>query len=364
MVKNICFFSAGFAFNRLNRLKYYEEIFGDDTNIFLYTTEKYSKNEKENYQYKWNGLKKTNIVVGKYDFLLPFRIRKFCKEENIDVITNLGAFPSAFFLLLATLFIRTSYYVNLYGGLYLIGQAKIRLYVRIALFEVLLLFSKKAISVDVGDANLFKRLNGFSNTLRNKVYFLAAPVDETLFSPRKKSVARKKAGLPKQKKIVISVGRISWGKCSDLLIDLIKQNPEVYFVIVGRAIDPAFAKLRCKNFEYHPVKNSEELVEYYSAADIGFFMHRQHGAGLGQTTGESLACGTPAVVPFRRGVPQAKGVFQIAISKEAANAVVRDFLQEPDKEKFNNAARKYCISNLSRTRWKRDYRNVYLDKGE
>ena len=36
----------GFAFNRLNRLKYYEKIFSEETELYLFTTDKYKGKEK------------------------------------------------------------------------------------------------------------------------------------------------------------------------------------------------------------------------------------------------------------------------------------------------------------------------------
>src|SRR3989344_5524731 len=101
MKKNICFFSIGFAFNRLVRLKYYENIFPNDVNIFLFTTNKYSGNEKTNYQYQWSGLKRTKIIVEEYNPLkIFFNFRKFCKDNNIDRVINLGfhnSWPLLFF---------------------------------------------------------------------------------------------------------------------------------------------------------------------------------------------------------------------------------------------------------------------------
>jgi len=94
-MKKICFFSVGFAFNRLVRMRFYEKIFPKNVEMFLFTTNKYEGREKEKYQYKWD-LKRTKIITAEYHPLkLPFALRKFCIENEIDRVINIGNWRGA-----------------------------------------------------------------------------------------------------------------------------------------------------------------------------------------------------------------------------------------------------------------------------
>jgi len=85
-------------------MRYYEKIFPKDAKLFLFTTDKYEGAEKKNYQFQWD-LKHTKIHVEKYDLKqLPFKLRKFCEENKIDRLFNIGYYMSCFILLYATLF--------------------------------------------------------------------------------------------------------------------------------------------------------------------------------------------------------------------------------------------------------------------
>src|SRR3989344_9544822 len=86
----ICFFSVGFAFNRLVRLRYYEKIFPKSVEMFLITTDKYENTKEQNYQGQWK-LKRTKVIVMKYHPLkLLFEVRDFCRKNNINIVTNMG----------------------------------------------------------------------------------------------------------------------------------------------------------------------------------------------------------------------------------------------------------------------------------
>src|SRR3989344_4667457 len=104
MIKKICFFSGGFAFNRLNRMRFYEKALPKNVDIFLVTTDRWHGKGKEAYQFEWSGLKRTKIITLKYNWTLPLQLKKFCRENKIDRIINIGNRVAMVLFLPLTLF--------------------------------------------------------------------------------------------------------------------------------------------------------------------------------------------------------------------------------------------------------------------
>jgi glycosyltransferase involved in cell wall biosynthesis len=362
MSKNICFFSPGFAFNRLNRLKYYEKSFPKATKIFLFTTDKFKGKEKESYQYPWGGLERTKVIVGNYNFFLPWDLRKFLRKNKVDRITNLGAFESCFILFLSTLLLKTKYFLNHYEAFSLLGESKLKFYFKKSFFTFLMLFSEKTILNDLGEINDFNKIKKFIPFFNFKLNYLPVPVDSKIFYPKDKKSCRKKLGLPKNQNIVIFVGRVTYGKCSDILIKLIESNPDILFIVIGRMMDKNFNKLKSKNYIYFNKKNSKELADYYNSADLGFFLHRQINAGLGLTTEESLSSGTPSIVPHRPGIKKISGLFQINVSFKEANKTIRNFfkLSLKERESMSKNVRKFILEDYSGLKLQENYSQVYF----
>lgn len=362
MVKKICFFSSGFAFNRLRRMWFYEKIFPKDVEIFLFTTNKYKGKEKENYQYKWD-LKRTKIVTVDYNpFKLGFTLRKFCKENDIDRVINIGNYFGSSFSLIATIFTKTDYLLNKNGALNRYDRPLVVHWMRILWLWLLILFSKKTILVDRGDYQRQKKIWKFFLQPGNKFQYLAAPVNTGLFRPKNKKDVRKRLKLPLKKKIVIFVGRVTIGKGSKALIELIKRNKDIFFIVIGRLVDKEFLELKGNNFIYYEKKNSKELLDFYNAADIGFFLHTSPGGGLGMTTEESLACGVPAVVPIRKDMKQSPSIIQIPPDIEESDVSVKNFfkLSEKKKRELSKIARIHAKKYYSYNALKYDYCQVYL----
>lgn len=366
MIKKICFFSAGFAFNRLNRLRYYERIFPKEVEIFLYTTNKYEGKESENYQHQWEGLKRTKIIVADYNKNLPFAFRKFCKENRINIIVNLGNRKSFPLFLFATLFSNTKYIVSLMGGVP--AEAAVKKY-SLAYFKEILFFyffgafAEKIITNDYG---IYKRyaierslLSKFF-ILRSKVIFLPITVNTNLFERRNKAAVRKKLGLSKYKKIAIFVGRTA--RCADILAELIKANKDILFIVIGRMTDNILPKLKEKNFIHIAKKSPEELVDYYSASDIHIALHDKTGAGLGLAAQESLSSGVVTIVPFTDTVRETQALYKIKLDKNETQKVIQSFFEKSEKERENlsKEAREYAVKNFSGEVWEDGYRKSYL----
>ena len=368
MIKRICFYSTGFAFNRLNRIRYYEEIFPQNVEIFLFTTNKYKGTEKENYQYQWEGLKRTKIIVANYNFILPFVFRKFCRENKIDKIVNLGNRKSLPLFLFASLFAKTKYITSIMGWVpneVCINKLDILEIWQLLFYYFFGFFSEKIITNDYG---IYKRYNSSHKPLlsrlfisNNKVRFLPVTVTSNLFIQKSKNLVRKKLELPVNKKIVIFVGRTA--RCANILVELIKSNKDILFVIIGRITDEYIPKLKCKNLLHFPKKMPEELVDYYNAADLHIALHDKKGAGLGLAAEESLSCGVPTIVPFTDIIENSPALLQIKLDKDEAQKILHKFFKKSKKEReaLSKEARRYAVNNFSADIWAEKYRKAYLE---
>lgn len=366
MIKKICFFSAGFAFNRLNRLRYYERIFPKNVEIYLFTTDRYKENKKESYQYEWTGLKRTKIITATYNNGLPFAFRKFCLENEIDRVVNLGNRKSIPLFLFASLFGKTKYIPSMMGWVPdedCIKNFNFNEIGQLFFYYFFGLFSEKIITNDYG---IYKRyiekkplLSKFFIS-KNKIRFLPVTVNSDLFILKNKDLIRKKLGFPIDKKIAIFVGRTA--RCANILAELIKTNKDILFIIIGRVTDKIIPNLKSTNLIHFDKKSPEELVDYYNASDIHIALHDKKGAGLGLAAEESLSCGVPTIVPFTDVLENSPALFQIKLNKHEAEKTIHDFFKKPKKEreKLSKIARAYAEKNFSHIRWEKEYVNEYI----
>ncbi len=146
---------------------------------------------------------------------------------------------------------------------------------------------------------------------------IANGVDTTKFFPVPKTATRQKLGLPLDRQIVLSVGRIVENKGYHLIVEALhwlqqagKKIP--YLVIVGGAADEALypAKLeatiaRLKMQEHvllAGAQPNETLRDWYSAADV--YCLASATEGWANVLLEALACGTPVVATNVWGTPE------------------------------------------------------------
>lgn len=385
MGKKICFFSAGFAFNRLNRMRFYEKALPKDTEMFLFTTDRWHEKGKEAYQFEWSGLKRTKIIVAKYDWTLPLTLRQFCKKNKIDRIINIGNRASMVLFLPATLFSKTEYIFNLMGWVpiwkEILRNKNRREFWDFIFFYFFAAFARKITANDYG---VYKRFTDKNKPLFFRIFkkidvsFLPPPVDTESFKPKDKKKARKKLGIPLNKKVIIFVGRVKKRKGADVLMELIKRNKNVLFIVIGKSEDKKFEELRKKqkNVLYFEKKNPEELNDYYSAADIAFLFQRIRGSGLGQVAHEALACGVPTFAPAVEIVKKTPVIFQIPqndvfngnfiydteYATNEAEKIIKDFFRRSKKErvKLSKMAREFALENYSHKVWIEPHIREYL----
>ena len=155
-----------------------------------------------------------------------------------------------------------------------------------------------------------------SNATKNYVLSLdAAPekievlhngVDLNRFRPLTgiKDEMRKKLGISKDSRVVLTVRRLVYKNGIDTLIEsaktAIKKNPRLVFIVVGKG--PDFAKVKGKieqlgiqeNFKLTGFVSDEDLPVYYNTADF-FVLPSKSGEGLPLVALEAMSCGVPVI---------------------------------------------------------------------
>ncbi len=139
-----------------------------------------------------------------------------------------------------------------------------------------------------------------------KIKVLHNGVDQNRFRPlpKVKDSMRKKLGISKDARVVLTVRRLVYKNGIDTLIGsaeiTIKKNPKIVFVVVGKGPDfkevtEKIAQLGIqKNFRLTGFVSDEELPSYYNIADM-FALPSKSGEGLPLVALEAMACGLPVI---------------------------------------------------------------------
>ncbi len=151
----------------------------------------------------------------------------------------------------------------------------------------------------------------------NKSVTISNGVDLEKFYPTPKAVARQRLGLPLNRQIVLSVGRIVENKGYHLIVEALSQLRATgqaipFLVVVGGAADEALypAKLTetIARFDMEAdvllagAQPNETLRDWYSAADV--YCLASETEGWPNVLLEALACGTPVVATNTWGTPE------------------------------------------------------------
>lgn len=360
-VKKIAFFTVGFAYNRLVRMKFYEKVFPKDVEIYLLTTDKY-KTRKSSIPQEEYKLDRTKVVTLDYNENIILQIRRFCVENKIDRLINLGFHTSAPFLWAATVFTKTDFCINVLTDIfkqhYLANTfyEKTRDFFTLPLLFLMARLAKKLYFTDPLNA---ARAPKFFLTGKEKLIFLAAPVNTKLFTLNNKASARKKLGFKEKDKIMLYVGRANYLRCSDILQKLINEKKDWKFIVVGPLVEGI--KSNQKNLINIEKLSQEELVDYYNASDFVFCLNRG-GGGIGLSSEEALACGKPIVISKQFKAKESEGLYQIDIDYAQAKKSIEHYLalSEKEKTKISKKLEAYAQENYSYDIWKGKYIDAYL----
>jgi len=331
MIKRICFFTPEYDPARQTQMNYYEKILPKEIEIFIVSLKEVDKKYK---------LKRSKIFSLGYDKIkAPFRLRKFCKENKIDLLTNLrGTGKALFGFVIATSFSKTK------SLFYVVGNPKFSNSVSWFYFISQFFITRFLSSSKWVTGNLKKYLF-FS---RNKIFYLTNPVDVHKFKPQKTEL-RKKLGFTDKDKIFIYVGRIEPEQGSDYLLELIKKNPDKKFLLIGTMRDENYKNFKPNNLMHIPFIQNVDLPDYYNIADLCLFFTKRNAYPLPPR--EALACGTPVMVfdlnTFEQLTTNSaiKVPFDINIIQEEIDKFFK--LPEQERKKLSKEARDFIVKDCS-----------------
>jgi glycosyltransferase involved in cell wall biosynthesis len=136
------------------------------------------------------------------------------------------------------------------------------------------------------------------------------PIDIDVFKPCDKSEARKKLGLPQDKKLILfGAANVSDPRKGIMhLISALNKLAEnenknsIELIIFGKNSEHISGKLPFIVYAMNYVSNTESIVNLYNAADL--FVLPSMEDNLPNTVMEALACGLPVVAFNTGGVPE------------------------------------------------------------
>jgi len=149
----------------------------------------------------------------------------------------------------------------------------------------------------------------------NKVEVIYNGVDLNRFKPlfSVKEEMRKKLGIAKDAKVILTVRRLVYKNGVDTLIDAarlaIKKKPALVFIIAGKGPDMANIQRQIeqlgleKNIKLTGFIADKDLPLYYNAADL-FVLPSKSGEGLPLVALEAMACDLPVVATNVGGISE------------------------------------------------------------
>lgn len=355
MIKKLCLFTTSFGPNRQVIIDYLEKILPKDIELFLFTTKKHKGS------YKPQRTKIVDTNCNKYNSFIE--LRKFCKKKNIDRLINIGVVPQeSAAMTFATLFTKTVFICFVLGDPITAfktskGKLKIKTLFETIFFYPLSLFPKK---IFICSKEIFKILKK-RLFFRKNVFYLPPTIDTSFFIPKDKQKCRKKLKIGKKEKVIIYVGRIHYLKGSDILLRVIKDNPDKKFIIIGELMDKNFKKFKLTNLTLIPSKTHKELLDYYNSSDLCLFLSRIEGLPL--VPREAMSCGTPSMISDILGSRHIKYAIKVPFDIKKINKEINNFfnLSARERKNLSLSSRKSIVKEYGEDACKQSYLSLILN---
>ncbi len=346
MIKKICFFTPEYDPARQSQMNYYEKVLPKKIEIFVVSLKEVDK--------KYN-LKRSKIFSLGYDKIkAPFRLRKFCRENEIDLLTNLrGTGRALFGFVIATVFTKTK---TLF---YVVGNPKFGSSLNWPYF-ISQFFIDRFLSSSKWVTENMKNFLFFS---RNKIFYLTNPVDINKFKPKTNTELRKKIGFKEKDKILIYVGRIEPEQGSDYLLELIQENPDKKFLLIGSMRDENYKNAKFKNMIHIPFIQNTDLPDYYNISDLCLFFTKRNAYPLPPR--EALSCGIPAMVFDLNTFEQlsTNSAIKVPFDLDIIQKEIDKFfkLSKKERKRLSKEARDFIIKDCSEEAVEKDTLKRFLE---
>lgn len=181
-------------------------------------------------------------------------------------------------------------------------------------------------------ANNFNQISRIRSLgFKEKVCAVPNGIDTERFRPEDSNKARKKLGLPVDKRIILFVGWLVKGKGVDYLLKSLGRIklhiPDILVVIVGGGLEIENYKRYVsendldRSVVFTGPKMIDEIPEFMNAADI--FVLPSLSEGRPNVVAEAMACGLPVIATSVNGTPELieDGIDGILIEPENSKSI-------------------------------------------
>mgnify|MGYP000862692710 FL=1 len=206
----------------------------------------------------------------------------------------------------------------------------------------------------------------------NVIESIPNPIDTNIFCKTNKNEARKKLGLPTDKRLILFASQrvTNNNKGMSYLVEacekMAKQHPEILVntavVVLGGHAEELCNSFRLPMYPLGYVVDTQKIVDVYNAVDV--FVTPSLSDNLPNTIMEAMACGVPCVGFEVGGIPEMidhKKNGYLAAYKDAADLAtgIDWVLNKADREKLLFNARKKVEENYSEAVVAKQYIELY-----
>jgi len=271
-----------------------------------------------------------------------FFVKQIQRRFDFDIIDAHYVYPDGFAAVLLGRCFQRPVVVSARGS-------DINQFSQFPLIRRLLQYTLKKADKTIGVCQALKNAMIVLGTPAEKICVVPNGVDMDKFYRFPKEEARKRLGLPLDRKIILSVGGLIPRKGFDLLIRAVNllmrrcDGRNLYLVIVGEGPSRKDLEIltsslgRSSDVQFTGAVPHQELYLWYSAADL--FCLASSREGWPNVILEAVACGTPVVASDVWGIPEVIGSGQVGfLTKRTEYAIAEGVLVAFRKE--------WCVDDL------------------
>ena len=290
-------------------------------------------------------------------FCIP-KLRKYLKENNVDVIHSSGFRANFISWLMPSRYAKVSTQRSSPADIAEKLPKKLRPLVIWAYLKLI-----KRIPNNVACSEALAEV--FDKEYGMKIPFVQNGVNSDFFRPleeKAKQELRVKLGLPTDKRIFLVLGSLNKRKNNEMILRIANKltNQPILFLIVGSGPEEANLKGMANNTNVFFTGTTKEPLKYLQAADI--LVSSSVAEGLPNTVLEAMSCGLPCILsdigPHRELIEQSKSgvLFDLSCDESLRQAILASLDWQDD---MSRKSREAALSHFDRTVTARNYEEIY-----